>query len=106
MDILIKLAPASVATALANIVLPVPGGPNSKSPLHGCDNARSVNMKLQRLFRNLVDCINFSQVNTSLYQKGNDKSSGESELYCSAAVLQIRDSKLDMDKQVTRVFKI
>lgn len=48
MDILIKLAPASVATALANIVLPVPGGPNSKRPLHGCNNARSVNMKIQK----------------------------------------------------------
>mmetsp|Transcript_805 Transcript_805/g.1914 ORF Transcript_805/g.1914 Transcript_805/m.1914 type:complete len:289 (-) Transcript_805:1498-2364(-) len=28
-----KLAPPSVATALANMVLPVPGGPNSKTPL-------------------------------------------------------------------------
>ena len=35
-DIFMKLAPASVATALANIVLPVPGGPNNRSPLHGC----------------------------------------------------------------------
>jgi hypothetical protein len=35
-DIFMKLAPASVATALANIVFPVPGGPNNRSPLHGC----------------------------------------------------------------------
>lgn len=30
-----KLAPDSVATAFANIVFPVPGGPKSKIPLHG-----------------------------------------------------------------------
>jgi len=35
MDILIKFAPASVATALASIVFPVPGGPNSSIPLQG-----------------------------------------------------------------------
>lgn len=35
MDMLIKFAPASVATAFASIVLPVPGGPNSKIPLQG-----------------------------------------------------------------------
>jgi hypothetical protein len=35
-DILMKLAPASVATALASIVFPVPGGPKSKIPLQGC----------------------------------------------------------------------
>ena len=34
-DMFMKLAPASVATALASIVFPVPGGPNSKIPLHG-----------------------------------------------------------------------
>ena len=34
-DMLIKLAPASVATAFASIVLPVPGGPKSSIPLHG-----------------------------------------------------------------------
>jgi hypothetical protein len=34
-DMLIKLAPASVATALASMVLPVPGGPKSNIPLHG-----------------------------------------------------------------------
>ncbi len=33
---LMKLAPASVATALASIVFPVPGGPNRRMPLHGC----------------------------------------------------------------------
>ena len=33
---LIKFAPASVATAFASIVLPVPGGPKSKIPLQGC----------------------------------------------------------------------
>jgi hypothetical protein len=36
MEILMKFAPASVATALASIVLPVPGGPNNRMPLHGC----------------------------------------------------------------------
>lgn len=35
---LIKFAPASVATALASIVFPVPGGPKSKIPLHGCQS--------------------------------------------------------------------
>lgn len=35
-DIFMKLAPASVATALANIVVPVLGGPNNMSLLHGC----------------------------------------------------------------------
>jgi hypothetical protein len=34
-DILMKLAPASVATALASMVFPVPGGPKSNIPLHG-----------------------------------------------------------------------
>jgi hypothetical protein len=34
-DMLIKLAPASVATALASMVFPVPGGPKSNIPLHG-----------------------------------------------------------------------
>ena len=34
-ETLIKLAPASVATAFASIVLPVPGGPNSSTPLQG-----------------------------------------------------------------------
>lgn len=34
-DMLIKFAPASVATALASIVFPVPGGPKSNIPLHG-----------------------------------------------------------------------
>ena len=53
MEILIKLAPASVATALANIVLPVPGGPNSKRPLQGCDNAKSVNMKIEKVVSQL-----------------------------------------------------
>jgi len=33
---LMKLAPASVATALASIVFPVPGGPKSNIPLQGC----------------------------------------------------------------------
>mmetsp|Transcript_3966 Transcript_3966/g.12403 ORF Transcript_3966/g.12403 Transcript_3966/m.12403 type:complete len:317 (-) Transcript_3966:3376-4326(-) len=31
-----KLAPASVATAFASSVLPVPGGPKSSTPLQGC----------------------------------------------------------------------
>lgn len=33
---LIKFAPASVASALARRVLPVPGGPKSNIPLQGC----------------------------------------------------------------------
>lgn len=32
---LIKFAPASVATAFASIVFPVPGGPKSNIPLQG-----------------------------------------------------------------------
>ncbi|PKI56896.1 hypothetical protein CRG98_022725 [Punica granatum] len=35
MDTLMKLAPASLAMALASIVFPVPGGPNSRIPLQG-----------------------------------------------------------------------
>ncbi len=35
-EMLMKLAPASVATAFANIVLPVPGSPNNNRPLYGC----------------------------------------------------------------------
>lgn len=35
MDMLIKFAPASAATAFASIVLPVPGGPKSSIPLQG-----------------------------------------------------------------------
>lgn len=35
MDIFMKFAPASVATAFASIVLPVPGGPKSSIPLQG-----------------------------------------------------------------------
>jgi hypothetical protein len=34
-DMLIKLAHASVATALSSIVFPVPSGPKSNIPLHG-----------------------------------------------------------------------
>lgn len=41
MEILMKFAPASVATALASIVLPVPGGPNKRMPLHGCTEGNS-----------------------------------------------------------------
>jgi hypothetical protein len=39
-DMLMKLAPASVATALASIVLPVPGGPKSNIPLQGCNKVK------------------------------------------------------------------
>jgi len=52
MEMFMKLAPASVATALANIVLPVPGGPNSKRPLHGC--AKHVKKLFQK---NSFHCI-------------------------------------------------
>ena len=41
MEMLMKFAPASVATAFASIVLPVPGGPNNKMPLHGCTEGNS-----------------------------------------------------------------
>jgi len=34
-EILKNVVLHSVATALANIVLPVPGGPKSKTPFHG-----------------------------------------------------------------------
>ena len=40
METLIKLAPASVATAFASIVLPVPGGPNKSTPLQGWEKTR------------------------------------------------------------------
>jgi hypothetical protein len=33
-ETLMKFAPASVATAFAISVFPVPGGPNSSTPLH------------------------------------------------------------------------
>lgn len=39
-DMLMKFAPASVATALASIVFPVPGGPNKSIPLQGCMRER------------------------------------------------------------------
>ena len=39
-ETLIKLAPASVATAFASIVLPVPGGPNNNTPLQGWEKTR------------------------------------------------------------------
>lgn len=41
MEMLMKFAPASVATAFASIVLPVPGGPNNRIPLHGCMEGNS-----------------------------------------------------------------
>ena len=44
-DMLIKFAPASVATALASIVFPVPGGPNSNIPLQGCKSNNIENNK-------------------------------------------------------------
>lgn len=34
-EMLMKFAPASVATALASMVFPVPGGPNKSIPLQG-----------------------------------------------------------------------
>ncbi len=34
-EMLMKLAPTSIATAFANIVLPVPSGPNNNRPLYG-----------------------------------------------------------------------
>lgn len=34
-DTLKKVVPHSVATALANMVLPVPGGPTIRTPFHG-----------------------------------------------------------------------
>ena len=36
-----KLAPHSAAAARASIVLPVPGGPNSSTPLAGLQHAAS-----------------------------------------------------------------
>jgi hypothetical protein len=35
-DMLMRLAPASVATAFASMVFPVPEGPNKRIPLQGC----------------------------------------------------------------------
>jgi len=40
---LIKFAPASVASAFARRVLPVPGGPKSKIPLQGCKKFLQIN---------------------------------------------------------------
>ena len=53
-DMFMKLAPASVATALASIVFPVPGGPKSKIPLHGWCNT---NQKKSQLPISLVFSI-------------------------------------------------
>lgn len=39
---LMKLAPASVATALASRVFPVPGGPNNNTPLQGCPTSHQL----------------------------------------------------------------
>lgn len=39
--ILIKFAPASVARAFAKSVFPVPGGPKSKTPLQGWQDAHN-----------------------------------------------------------------
>lgn len=46
--ILMKLAPASVATALASRVLPVPGGPNNKTPLQGCPTGHQLSNKIRK----------------------------------------------------------
>lgn len=40
---LIKFAPASVASALARRVFPVPGGPKSNIPLQGCKRFLQIN---------------------------------------------------------------
>ena len=48
-DMFMKLAPASVATALASIVFPVPGGPKSKIPLHGWCNTNKNKSQLATL---------------------------------------------------------
>jgi hypothetical protein len=53
MDTLMKLAPASVATAFASMVFPVPGGPNSRIPLHGCNQKGNH----ASAFHNLYVCI-------------------------------------------------
>jgi len=61
-EIFIKLAPASVATALASIVLPVPGGPNSRRPLHGCVDRRAYGYKdlLIYFLNHKILCITWS----------------------------------------------
>ena len=45
---LMKLAPASVATALASKVLPVPGGPNNKTPLQGCSTCHQLSENIRK----------------------------------------------------------
>lgn len=45
-DMFMKLAPASVATAFASIVFPVPGGPKSKIPLQGCKYIKVSNYEI------------------------------------------------------------
>lgn len=52
-DIFMKLAPASVATALASIVFPVPGGPNKRIPLHGCNLTANIRPQSLQLHSSL-----------------------------------------------------
>jgi hypothetical protein len=54
-DMFMKLAPASVATALASIVFPVPGGPKSSIPLHGW--CKIHNSEIRLLSTNILLCI-------------------------------------------------
>lgn len=79
---LMKLAPASVATALASRVLPVPGGPNNKTPLQGCrtchqssDSIRKISTLTISLNRLLVhDHIFSDMVCTCFLMLGNQGS--------------------------------
>ena len=44
---LIKFAPASVASAFAKSVFPVPGGPKSKTPLQGWEGPHKSLLEIQ-----------------------------------------------------------
>lgn len=48
-EMLIKFAPASVATALASMVFPVPGGPKRSIPLQGCKKEKEKKEKQAKI---------------------------------------------------------
>lgn len=51
-----KVVPHSVATALANIVFPVPGGPTISTPFHGRRMPCKGN-HIQRIGSKLIECL-------------------------------------------------
>lgn len=61
---LIKFAPASVATAFASIVFPVPGGPNKRMPLQGCRNKEIPSIIFLMLFNSRLILLGDSTYGT------------------------------------------